>query len=209
MKYMRLIIIIAGVLTLAAVGLLFSWKWVSGSDLNISTTSPQGNYQVKITSTQKPKNVLPGEFSVQQVKLEILRGSEKVFADDNFYRGDPYELSFLQAYPAHEWLNDSTLRLGENTSQPFKDEITVSNETGQKLDFVKISYGKHELFLIVDVAPGASLQLKASPQFDKQSPASSVSYAAYLNGQSIKGSAGSGNRNTSDGPLKTHVEIKN
>lgn len=92
-------------------------------------------------------------------------------------------------------MSDTALRLGDNTSsQPFTDDVVVSNHTGQPLKFLSLRYGKYERFLVFDLDAGAVLKLRASPQFNREWPASSVFYRAYTNGGGLRGNAGNANR---------------
>lgn len=190
-------------------GIYLSSDRLPGEDFNIITTSPQGTYHVKLEGKAKPSNALQGEFYVQEVKIEALKESQVIFADNNFYRADPYETSFLQAYPTYEWLNDYTLRLGESSTQPFYDEIIISNDTEEQLYFLILRYGKYERFLIFDLTSKQKVQLKASPQLRKEHPATMVTYNAYTNGHSFSGSAGElKQRTVVNGALRILVEIK-
>lgn len=149
-----------------------------------------------------------GEF----VKLTVTRHHDVFFVKDPFFRGGQLELHFKGAYPAIEWVNNFSLRMGGDVaSQPFRDEIKLINKTEEKLDVVEIFYGRYERFLIFDFEPQATLTLPASPQFSINQPA-----AANVIYEATSLSTGHKRANiietvqrksASDGPLKTTVEI--
>lgn len=182
----------------------------TGGDFRLDTTSPGGLYRVRLQGSVDPPNARPGENYVQRVRIDALKRNETFLVDDEFYREDNYEPQFLQAYPLQEWINDSTLRLGRKSSgDPFQDQIVVSNETQDPIEFLRIQYGKYEMFLAFDLAPGDELRLAASPQFFANPSASIVSYAAYINGERLDGVVEGSQRNSpTAGSQQILVKVK-
>lgn len=203
--------IIAGLLlVLIIAGAIVLLMWLEKDGVNISTASPGGSYRVDIKGETTPKHSLPVEFYVEDVRLEAYKGEERVTADNDFYHGDPFEASFLQAYPEYEWLNDSTLRLSARAAnRSLKDELTILNSTGENLELLEISYGKFERYLIFDVAPRAQINLRAVTEFEHPWPVYGFSYTAYFKGSVLRGSSNEiENRKVADGPVKFVADIR-
>jgi hypothetical protein len=198
-------------LALVYVGLFgCSCDRTAGKESELSTASPHGVYLVRLAVKGEPPGARPGERYRKTIKLEAVKEGKLVAADDVFFSEEQYDVSFAEAYPVREWVSETVLRLGDNTSsQPFADEVVVSNHTGQPLRFLSLHYGKYERFLVFDLDAGAVLKLRASPQFNREWPASSVFYRAYTNGGELRGNAGGANRGeATDRPLTVAVDIK-
>ena len=194
--------------SLVAFGLLYQTCNTEQS-FNLVTNSPNGRYTVQLTGTKKPPNALPGEFYVQQVTMKALRDNNVVSEDPEFYSEDRFEQPFLLAFPLRQWTDNSVLRLGDSSKQPFSDEISLSNNTEEPIDLLIVKYGKYERFLVFDLKPGARIQLQASPQLDKDWVASEVRYTAYYNDHSFSGSAGQvRSRKIEEGSQNVSVDIK-
>lgn len=74
---------------------------------------------------------------MQEGRLEALKDSKLIASDDELFGEELWDASLLGAYPAREWVNGATLRLGGDTSsQPSADEFVVSNRTGRPLKLV-------------------------------------------------------------------------
>jgi len=161
---------------LVAVLLIVSCSSFSGLDFNLDTTSPQKTYLVKLEGRGESFT-----STVQQVKLTVLKGTQTIAVDNNFYR-EEVDHPFPEEFPIHEWISDSVLRLGkENTGQISGDRIVVVNNGKDRLDVVKVEYASRgEKFLIFDLAPGAKVELKVLPS--GQSPNPNVEYSVYANG---------------------------
>lgn len=206
---MRLGTLLICFLTLTSLVLLCSSCGWSG-DFNIETTSPQGTYRLIFEGKADPPN---STFQSETVTLKVLKRQELFFVREPFFKEDALDPHFRGLYPALQWLNDSTLRMGEELSaQPFFDEITVYNQDPEKIDVVEIFYGRDERFLIFDFAPGTKVELKASPQFKSQwGAASHVFYRAYdKDGHSIVGGTeGRKRKSEMEGASKYSLEVVN
>lgn len=148
----------------------------------IDTASPGGQYRLKLEGRGEPPNAGLGDLQRQVVTLESDKGSQVVATDNRFFVEDSGDF-FLQRYPAYEWVNDSTLRLGDRSPKDrFRDRLIVTNRTDQLLDLVILRYGKYEMFFIYDLSPGKQLELNAAPQLATGLPATDATYQAYSNG---------------------------
>ena len=151
----RLALLFLSLLCLPACGPAAAFK--------IDTASPGGQYRLKLDGRGEPPNAGLGELQRQVVTLESDKGSQIIATDNRFFVEDSGDF-FLQRYPAYEWVNESTLRLGDRSPRdPFHDRLIVTNRTDQSLDLVIIHYGKYELFFIHDLGPGKQLELNAAP----------------------------------------------
>ena len=175
----------------------------------IDTVSPGGQYRLKLEGRGEAPNAGPGELQRQVVTLESEKGSQIVATDNRFFVEDTGDF-FRQRYPAHEWVNDSTLRLGDRSPKDrFQDRLIVTNRTDQPLDLVILRYGKYEMFFIYDLDPGKQLELNAAPQIASGLPATDAFYQAYSNGHaSTSGTAKAPSRSTEPvGPVNVNVDI--
>jgi len=175
----------------------------------IDTASPGGQYRLKLEGRGEPPNAGIGDSQRQVVTLESYKGSQVVATDNRFFVEDTGDF-FRQRYPAYEWVNDSTLRLGDRLPKDrFQDRLIVTNRTDQPLDFVIVRYGKYEMFFIYDLSPGKQLELNAAPQIASGLPATDVFYQVYSNGHaSTSGTVKAPPRSTEpSGPVAVNVDI--
>lgn len=202
---------ISGIVTVLLVH-VFSFS-CSGSDANFKfeTASPDGRYKVKLEGHGEPSQAEDGEFQRQIVTLQTTRDAQVVAADEKFFREDNLDVYFLDRYPVHEWVNNSTLRFGDAADKDrFNDRLVVTNRTNTPFDLVIVKYGKYEMFFIYDLAPGKQVELNASPQIYRETPAWNVHYRAFANGLPITGNV-NGPERTKDSstPLNLTVDIAN
>lgn len=179
------------------------------ADFKLETASPNGQYKVKLEGRGEPPNARFGEFQRQVVTLETTRDAQVVAADGRFFSDDSWDVYFLQRYPVREWVNNSTLRFGDLTHKgQFQDRLIVTNRTGKQFDLVIVHYGKYEMFFVYDLAAGKQVELNASPQLDKEYPASSVYYQAFAKLVRVTGNVnGPGRTKDSANPTTLAVDI--
>ena len=100
----------------------------------IETTSPGGQYRLELEGRGEPANAGVADLQRQVVTLKSDKGSRVVATDDRFFIEDTGDF-FLQRYPAHEWVNDSTLRFGDRSpGDRFQDRLIVTNRRDQPFD---------------------------------------------------------------------------
>lgn len=61
----------------------------------------------------------------------------------------------------------------DRSKQPFYDELIVSNNTGERIKYLSVSYG--EMFLVFDLTPSSQIKLLASSEFDRSGTLSNYS----------------------------------
>ena len=156
---------------------------------NVDNVSPDGTYRVKVSGKVKDEGDIAGHFT-DQGQLQILKGDEMIIDRSWNYR-DNWDPSFIDSNPVIEWIGNNVLRMGTDISrQPFTNELTISNQTGEPLKFIDISVHKNESFTAFDIAPGGSVVVRSSPGFDP-SPVNKVSIGyggATRSGKRLEGS---------------------
>lgn len=175
----------------------------------IDTVSPGGQYRLKLEGRGEPPTAGVTDLQRQVVTLEGDKGSQVIATDDRFFVEDTGDF-FLQRYPAHEWVNDSTLRLGDRSPKDrFQDRLIVTNRRDQTFDLVVLRYGKYELFFIYDLGPGKQLELNAAPQLATGLPATDAFYQAYSNGHVLTTETVKAPSRSEDapGPVSVPVDI--
>jgi hypothetical protein len=151
----------------------------------IDTSSPQKTYHVVVKGRPDPPGIAS---TVQQVRLQVLKGNNVIFSDEDFYREEVDHL-FTDEYPNHEWLNDSVLRFGKAASTATaKDTVTIVNRTDANIDVAKIEYSiLNEKFIVLGLGPGERAQLQLILTSDEGKDASPMLFCTtYTNGKPIK-----------------------
>ena len=166
---------------------------LSGLMFKIDTSSPQKTYRVVVEGRPDPPSVAS---TVQQVRLQVLKGENTILVDENFYREEVDHL-FTDEYPNHEWLTESVLRFGKSASAAApKETITIVNSTGADIDVAKIEYGGHnEKFIVLGLGVGQRAQLELFLTLDQgKDPSPRLFCTTSLNGKQIKTVIGSWRR---------------
>ena len=142
-----------------------SCQWLRTKNYNVDRPSPGGTYRLKVHGSVKDEGDFAGHFT-DQGQLQILRG-EEVIIDRSWNYRDNWDPSFIDSNPVSEWVGTNVLRMGHDISrQPFTNELTISNKTGEQLKYIDITTAKNESFDAFDIAPGASVTVRSSPHFD-------------------------------------------
>jgi hypothetical protein len=141
-----------------------SCRGQSVRNYNVDKPSPGGTYRVKVDVRVEEEGDIFGRFT-EQGKIQIFKGREVVYKHD-WKRTDTWEPTFADANPIVEWVGDTVVRMGQDTSdQPFSDEFVITNTTDEYLSYVEVNYGKYESLRVFDIAPGDETTLHASPMF--------------------------------------------
>jgi len=203
-RYTRLALVTGAVVFIGV-----SCVWQSGENYNIDKPSPSGIYRVKIKVwSEKSKDTTRGY--TEHAKVEFLKGQEIIesYESKNPYR---YEPTFRESFPIVEWVGDSVLRMGQDRSdQPFNDQIVLTNNTGQQIRSLGVSYGRFESFQIFDLASKDQVTLQASPRFKPDNTSNYfVGYGGVTqSGKEFEGvTEGTRRRSRADGPLKFDIVI--
>jgi len=162
--------------------------WFSTRHYNVDKPSPTGMYQVKVAVTVKDEGDLVGHFT-SQGSVQVLKGTETVYSQDLNYR-DNWEPTFIDTNPVIEWVGNNALRMGgDNSRQPFTNELTISNETSEHVKHVGVSCGKYEGFHVFDLASGDRVVLRPSPGLNPDTSGEySLGYGVEtLSGKSVQG----------------------
>lgn len=180
----------------------------SDSDYHVDKRSPNSTYRVRIDVGRGPKK---GTRDYTELgSYQFYRGQELICAY-NWEDSDQYEPTFRERIQKIEWVTDNILRMGGNDShQPFFDEIILENRTDEILKYVTVGYGKSELFWVLDLKPGDRTILQGSPSF--KSDGTSNYFVGYggmtLSGRDFEGTTETKQRKSAvTGPLRFAITI--
>jgi hypothetical protein len=174
----------------------------------IDKTSPNGAYRLKIeVRAEEPKGT---RTYTEHGSIQFFKGQETIHVHE-WENSDQYEPSFRENMPVSEWIADNIVRLGEDTSsQPFYDELTISNNTGEALKYVTVNYDKYEAFWVFDLGSGSQVKLRASPGFKPNGTSNEfLSYGGVArSGKKFEGRIDVRKRRTpAEGALKFEITI--
>ncbi|HEY0346866.1 MAG TPA: hypothetical protein VGC60_01805 [Pyrinomonadaceae bacterium] len=175
---------------------------------SVDKTSPQGTYRISIELTP---NTRTGVFEHRQhLKIQYFKG-QQIIATYETDSSDDYEVSLGEGLQVVEWVRENVVRLGRDRSQqPFGDELSVSNKTGESISYMDIGYGKFESFRIFDLPAEETLSFSASPEFKPDGTSNySLSYVGKTeSGINFEGSMKQKPRNSpSEGPLRFQIAV--
>ncbi len=137
-------------------------EWLETKHYNVDRFSPRRTYRVEIAVTVKEEGDILGHFT-EQGKERVSKGQETIYSNEWNYR-DNWEPTFIDRNPVVEWVDDNILRQGgDNSHQPFTDELMVTNATNETIKFLGISCGKYENFDVFGLAAGDRVVLRPSP----------------------------------------------
>ncbi|HEX8424102.1 MAG TPA: hypothetical protein VF634_11850 [Pyrinomonadaceae bacterium] len=207
MRTRRTISLVLAVVSLSGL----SCEWMRTRNYNIDKASPNGTYRVRIDARVQDDEQNYFGFH-EQVKIRFFKGQEIVLSRE-WQRTDSMEATFVQAHPVVEWASDNVLRMGaEIAGRPFLDEIIVSNQSGEQLKYVDVSYGRYESFTGFDVAAGNTMTLHVAPVFQSGPTLADYNFVGY-GGETTSGKKFEGNlkderrRIPADGQLKFKITI--
>jgi len=156
--------IIAFIIVLSCL-LNLSCGWWRTRNYKLDKVSPNGTYRVKVNGSVKDEGDIAGHFT-DQGQLQILKGEEMII-DQSWNHRDNWDPSFIDSNPIIEWVGSNVFRIGTEISrQPFTNELTISNQTGEQLKYIDITSHKNEGFYAFDIVPGGSVIVRSSPGFD-------------------------------------------
>ena len=191
------------------VGALYLY-FASGQQYSIDKPSPKGTYRIKIEIT--PGNLaLPFQQPDQHCKIQYFKGQQEIHTFETRCRQDEYEFSLADGWQVVEWLAENAARIGTNRSdQPFADELTISNKTGEVLKNLGIGYGRFQEVVVFDIANETTIKVPVSPEFK---PDGTSSYEVVYSGTTQSGARIQGDlkqkqrSSPADGPLRFEIAI--
>jgi hypothetical protein len=155
-----------------------------------STASPDHTYTIQLKE-HADRYLLPihlGPRESNEVRFSLLKEGRALVKNAGLWSGDRYGGRFLDALPEHKWLSDSILRFGDKDTIPqeLHDEILISNSSSKTISYLRVGAWPAEIFLLINLEPGAVRRLAAYPQSDQGSDASWVScYGRWEDGKDI------------------------
>lgn len=124
-------------------------------------SSPRGTYTVQLTgNSTRPKAL----FVEHLVYANASKGSTAVVRNWEIHFADMLDRAFADEYAGADWIHENVLRFRSSGTdrEPASDAIVVANRGQQALAFVTVK--SEDLFLVFDLAAGASMQLSAPAQ---------------------------------------------
>jgi hypothetical protein len=202
-KYVVLFIII---IVVGFVGI--SRIWQPGVKYSVDKASPGGAYRVKI-ELREEKSTGTRDRN-ERLKITYFKRGEVIDAGE-WVNSDQYEPSLRNGIEVVEWIGENVLRIGRDRSdQPFDDELIVSNDSDESLQYLEVDYGRYQSFHVFDFAPRSQTRLRASPEFR---PDHSSNYFLGFGCKTKTGKEFHGNMegkkrtSAADGPLKFKITI--
>jgi hypothetical protein len=175
----------------------------------VDKPSPQGTYRIKIELTPNPQRGSGIYERNEHLKIQYFKGQE-IIATYETDSSDDLEVPLGEGLQVVEWVAENAVRLGRDRSQqPFSDELSISNQTGEPISFLQVGYGRFESFRIFDLPAGSSITLAASPEFKPDGTSNhSLVYSGYIHGRVIEGDLNHNQRTSpAEGPLRFPISI--
>lgn len=183
--------------------------WQLGDTYTVDKALPGGKYRVRIELRQEKSTGTRDRN--EHLKITYFDRDQIVHVAD-WVNSDQFESSLRDGIETVEWVADNVLRIGRaRLDQPFDDELLVSNNTNESLQYLEIDYGKFESFHVFNLAPGSQTTLRASPEFK---PDYSSNYFLGYGGKIKAGREFHGTmeakerRSPADGPLTFKITIE-
>lgn len=182
--------------------------WQSRETYAIDKASPRGNYRVKV-ELRKEKSTGTRDRN-EHLKMTYFNRDGIIHVGE-WVNSDQFEPSLRNRIEVVEWVADNVLRIGRvRLDQPFDDELVISNNTDESLQYLEVDYGKFQSFHVFDLAPRSQTMLRASPEFK---PDHSSNYFLGYGGKTKTGREFHGNMeakkraSSADGPLNFKITI--
>jgi hypothetical protein len=175
------------VLILSLIAVILYADGCSRRLLNIDTTSPAKRYRIQLTETYT-KAISEKDPWPYKVFMTAERNGQLFLSNEILDHYDSGDVGLGQVATDSEWLSENILRLGSRTIKKDQqyDWIEVLNNSDKTLSYVLISgIGTipGEKFLLFDLKPSETIQLKVFAQTDKGSDYSRISFTGRVENQ--------------------------
>jgi len=182
--------------------------WQLGGTYVVDKSSPGGEYRAKI-ELREEKSTGTRDRN-EHLKITYFNRDRIIYVAD-WVNSDQFESPLRDRIETVEWVADNVLRIGRvRSDQPFDDELIVSNNTDESLQYLEVDYGKFQSFHVFDLAPRSQTTLRASPEF---MPDHSSNYFLGYGGKTKTGREFHGTMEArqraspADGPLNFKIRI--
>lgn len=139
--------------------LLWACMAARSQQYEIDKPSPDGSYRVKVDVKRGQ-----ADETLDQAKFRFFIG-DKVVEEWDWKQPNQYEPDFDSFLPI-EWIDNQILNIGKITNRPpYRDELLITNSSGEYLNYFHISYGRTQSYLIFALPPGKQITVLASPWF--------------------------------------------
>jgi hypothetical protein len=169
----------------------------------IDKASLKGTYRVRVLVTPAAS-----AQSIDKARFEFFFQGDVIDSWD-WQQQDAWEPGFNSLLPI-QWVDDNVLHIGgAKGNAKFFDELIVSNNTGEFLKYVTVSYDRSDVFKIFGLAPGKEVRLSPTPWFTVKGGEFSFGYTGMTESGKVVGNVITGGERTaaSTGPLKFHIAI--
>jgi hypothetical protein len=147
---------LVGTLVIAAAAYWFLWP----APRFLSLSSPNNTYRVEFRGDKTRPRFF---FTEHSINFDVFQGGRRIIKNAYAHFGDGFDPSFEDEYPQQAWVNEQVLRLGNDLSAARSaDNILVHNKSSYAIRYLRIK--ANDMFLIMDLQPGARLELTADHQ---------------------------------------------
>lgn len=167
MRRSRIVVLGLVLVVVPAIGSCFYFGR-EGPPISLTLTSPGRTYTIRVDERVDPYKTFyriePREFSTK-VLFTAKKGDRTLAANELFWDYESSNERFSKnAY--HEWVGESVLKFGLDHAKwkPVADEVTVSNDSDETIDYLLVR--SSETFLVLDLLPKASVRFRAFHQTD-------------------------------------------
>lgn len=146
--------------TMAVVASVAFWSSAQ-SPVWLSTASPNNTYTLQLTgNSRRPKT----PFLEHEARFHLIKAGERVVSNAYVDSYDWFDSDFAGMYPEHKWLNESTVRFGDELkkSEGSPDSLTISNATDKPLRYLKVTI--RDMLFVFDVSPHTTTRLSVPHQ---------------------------------------------
>jgi hypothetical protein len=152
-KFIALVITLAVTLTAGVMAHRLFFK----PSVWLSSSSPSRTYTVELTGNKS-------RSFYHAVGFNLIKNGQTLVRNAHAHSGDWMDIIFELAYPQHSWESENVLRFWRGPDAPEKkpDMLLVSNGTGKVIRYLKVN--AKDMFLIFDVEPKSTLELRPSHQ---------------------------------------------
>lgn len=122
--------------------------------------SPSGRYTAIISGFQETPKAM---FIEHPVQAELQTASGDILGRLELYRGDSLDAAFSQRFEPPDWVSETVLRFRSSRVSVGSGvgELVVENKTDERLKLLRVR--AEDMFVIVDLLPGARVVVPASP----------------------------------------------
>jgi len=149
-------------------------------------------------------------MAVIEYGFSVFKQEQSFIVNEPLYAGDEYDDLFLDLYSGCSWFSDSVLRCGRDdlAASPQHDEIHVTNNGNQTLNYFRVNIDGFEMFIVLDLGPSQETVLSTLPQTDRNGDRSAMTYWGERSGKTLQGGAAFDIRGKYKGPAHYFINLE-